>query len=88
MENYAKDNNWVEAEKELEYINQYWSNVQKNWAMLQSHFEIDYIESSLIRTTEFVKSKELSLALAEAALLKQSIQHIPRKMAFTLENIL
>lgn len=88
MEAYASDNNWVKAEEELEFINQYWNKVQKNWAMLQSHFEIDYIESALTRTTEYVKSRELTLTLAESALLKQSIQHIPRKMAFTLENIL
>lgn len=88
MENHVKDNNWIKAEDELEYISQYWSKVQSNWAMLQSHFEIDYIESALVRTSEFVKSKELSLTLAEAALLKQYIKHIPKKMAFILENIL
>ena len=88
MENYARDNNWIKAEEELEFINQYWNKIQKNWAMLQSHFEMDYIESALARVAEFVKSRELTLTLAESALLKQSIKHIPRKMAFTLENIL
>ncbi|NSW89629.1 MAG: DUF4363 family protein [Firmicutes bacterium] len=88
MENHVKDSSWQKAEEELEYIRQYWSKVQGNWAMLQSHFEIDNIDSALVRASEFLKAKELSLTLAEAALLKQYIKHIPEKMAFNLENIL
>lgn len=88
VEDYVKANDWLKAEKELEHIGSYWSQVQSTWAMLQSHFEMDNIDSTLTKVSEFAKARELSLTLAEAALLKQYIKHIPEKVAFNLKNIL
>ncbi len=88
MELYVKNGDWLKAEAELEDIREYWSQVQSTWAMLQSHFEMDNIDSALTKVSEFTKARELSLTLAEAALLKQYIKHIPEKVAFSLGNIL
>jgi len=88
MENYVKSSDWLSAEEEVEYIREYWSQVQDTWAMLQSHFEMDNIDSTLTKVSEFTKARELSLTLAEAALLKQYIKHIPEKVTFNLANIL
>ncbi|HOJ09676.1 MAG TPA: DUF4363 family protein [Clostridiales bacterium] len=88
MENHLKGGDWQSAEKELVYVKEYWSKKQGNWAVLQSHFEIDNIDASFTKVTEFINSKELSLALAESALLKQFIMHIPKNVSFSLENIL
>lgn len=88
MEIYVKNRDWLKAEEELEHIREYWSQVQSTWAMLQSHFEMDNIDSTLTKVSEFTKTREFSLTLAEASLLKQYIKHIPEKVAFNLENIL
>jgi len=88
MQNHIKNEIWQDAENELIYIKEYWSKKQSNWAILQSHFEIDNIDSALTKLTEYITTEALSLALAESSLLMQYIKHIPKNVSFSLENIL
>ena len=88
MQDHIKNNNWLGAENELICIKEYWSKKQSNWAILQNHIEIDNINSTLTKVTEYISTKVLSLALAESSLLMQYIQHIPKNSSFSIENIL
>jgi hypothetical protein len=88
MEAHIRNMDWPKAEEELEHVRTYWLKTQGKWAMLQSHFEINNIDSALTRVSELMKAKEHALTLTEASLLKQHIKQIPEKVAFNLSNIL
>ena len=57
-------------------------------AIILDHQEIDNIEFSLAKIKEYVASRDLPLALGQLSELKLMIEHIPRKEAVNLENIL
>lgn len=88
IEKSAGSQDWPKATEDLNYLQKYWSKTEKSWTMLLDHFEIDNIDTALSKMTRFIELKESSLALAEAAILKQYIKHIPEKEAFDIKNIL
>ncbi len=84
--NTRKDN-WEAAESGLSAIEEEWPKVENTWAALLDHAEIDNIDESLKKVSEYVKARNVPLALAELAVLKQYIKHIPDKESFNLKNI-
>jgi len=86
--NAASGNDWGKAEKQLIQIENDWRKAESGWAVVLDHTEIDNIDTSLSRLTNFVRSKDKALSLGEAALLEQYVRHIPEKEKFTLRNIL
>ncbi|HHV96504.1 MAG TPA: DUF4363 family protein [Clostridiaceae bacterium] len=87
IQDNIKNGNWEDAMNELIKFKDYWSKKQHIWAILQNHFEIDNINTSLTRLTDYIYTKSLSLALSESSVLMQYIQHIPKNVAITLGNI-
>jgi hypothetical protein len=88
MESNALAGNWENAKVELAQMQTYWSKAEKTWSILIDHIEIDNIDMTLSKMEKFIDVKDTSMALSEAAALKQNIQHIPDKESLNLENIL
>ncbi|WP_010248121.1 DUF4363 family protein [Acetivibrio cellulolyticus] len=88
VEANTRDGKWEAAETELAAIEEEWPRVEKIWAVLLDHAEIDNIDEALSKVSEYVKSKSAPLALAELASLKKYINHIPVKESFNLKNVL
>ncbi|MCX8129125.1 MAG: DUF4363 family protein [Clostridia bacterium] len=87
IENNTIQGNWTKAEEQLSAAKNEWSGTGDQWAMLIDHIEIDNIDTSLSKMEKYIFSKNAPLALAEAATLKQYIEHIPEKESFRLKNI-
>lgn len=87
VESYTLNKDWINAEKSLSSIKEDWDRVEKTWAVLLDHMEIDNIEISLIKMAEYIKTKDYTLALAEISALKQYVKHIPEKESFSLKNL-
>lgn len=79
---------WEKAEKLLAELKSEWAKTRNVWAMLIDHGEIDNIDMSFSKLAEYIFTKELPLAMAEASVLKQLVKHIPEKESFRLQNIL
>jgi hypothetical protein len=79
--------NWSEAGAILNGSWEAWNKTKKNWAPLIDHEEIDKLDLAVARITQYVNNKEHSLALAELAVLKLLVRHIPEKEAVNLQNI-
>lgn len=88
LENKTHSGNWHDAEIAMQSIEEDWKDIELLWSMLIDHFEIDNIDTALSKLSIYVKSKETSLALAEASTLKKYVLHIPQKESFSVENIL
>lgn len=87
IESYTVNKDWSSAEESLSIIEENWNKVEKTWAVLLDHMEIDNIDISLIKMAEYIKTKDSALALAEISALKQYVKHIPEKESFNLKNL-
>lgn len=87
VESNTKEENWERAEKDLGSILKEWPTVENKWALLLDHAEIDNIEDALTKVAEYIKAKDVPLALAELASLKNYINHIPEKESLNLKNV-
>lgn len=87
VQSSTEKEDWSTAETGLTSILDEWPKVESKWAVLLDHAEIDNIEDALIKVNEYIKAKDSSSALAELASLKNFINHIPKKEAFSLKNI-
>jgi hypothetical protein len=87
VEQNVKSANWDQANQELSEIEKNWTKTKRIWAMLIDHIEIDNIDSSMARMGMLLETREKSLALSEASVLRLFIKHIPEKVSFKLENI-
>ncbi|NMB97762.1 MAG: DUF4363 family protein [Clostridiaceae bacterium] len=87
IQDSIKNDNWEDAGNELINLKKLWTGKQDKWAILQSHFEIDNINSALARLADYIDTRSLPLALSESSVLMQYIQHIPKNAAITLANI-
>lgn len=87
IEKTIKEGNWDKTEEQLQTIESNWDKTEKKWTVLIDHSEIDNIDISLSRMSKYIEAKEQALALAEAGVLKNLIEHIPDKETLTLKNI-
>lgn len=79
---------WQEAQKEIEELKKTWEQQGKWWPIFLDHQEIDNIDFSLARVKEYVAGRDYSLSLGQLSELKLIVDHIPKKEAITLKNIL
>lgn len=87
IESYTQYGEWEKADNAVDDLQQDWKRTRKIWSMLIDHIEVDNIQTSLTRMAKYIKLKEEIDALAEISVLRQFIEHIPRKESLTLENI-
>ncbi|MDD3880368.1 MAG: DUF4363 family protein [Syntrophomonas sp.] len=83
-----KQEQWEAAHKQHRQLEKTWQEKARWWPVVLDHQEIDNIEFSLAKVKEYVASRDLPLALGQLSELKLMIEHIPRKEAVNLENIL
>lgn len=79
---------WPAARRDSEQMKSLWEKDARWWPVILDHQEIDNIEFTMARTTEYVKNQDLALAQGQLSELKLMLEHIPRKEAVNLENIL
>ena len=88
IEQAVKQNNWPDAREQMSLAAKSWSKSKAWWAVIIDHQEIDLIEIAFSRIKSYIEAKNTGLSLGEIALLRQSIEHIPKKEAISIENIL
>jgi squalene cyclase len=88
IESGIKAGDWNTVFKNLDETDARWKHSKKGWATLIDHQEIDNIDETLSRMQEFIKTKDVPSALAEASALKLYLRHIPDKESLNIENIL
>lgn len=79
---------WTSAEKHLMAIQEKWTKVENSWVLLLDHVEIENIDTSLLRISKYVETKNVSMAISEIAVLRQFINKIPEEESFSLKNLL
>lgn len=88
IETSTLDLDWTNAESRLDTLQNKWAQVQYVWSMFTDHYHIDAISTNIARVSQFIKTKNQSMALAELASLQQLIKSIPENEAFDIKNIL
>lgn len=81
------ENKWESAKSQMKDLEKEWNSTEKTWALLTDHFEIDNIELSMLKSKEYIDTKNISLSLAELENLKFMVEHIYEKEKFSLKNI-
>lgn len=81
------DENWNQANKELDLVKEKWNQHKKWWAIIVDHQEIDNIDVSLARTCEYLNHQDPTLTAGELAALKQYLKHIPEIEKISWKNI-
>ncbi len=79
---------WNGADRAMEKLEESLEKTSKWLSMFVDHSEIDMIITSFSALKEYEKYKETPELMAETATLRELIGHIPKKEAFSLENIL
>lgn len=88
MEQDIDAGKWRAASKKLSKLKAEWEKVQFHWDVVIEHHEMDNIDSSLARIDKYINTEDKSQVLAEISSVRHYLKHIPKKEAFTLENIL
>ncbi|NLP14204.1 MAG: DUF4363 family protein [Clostridium sp.] len=83
----TQNGNWATAENHLSSLKTEWHKAENAWAVLLDHIEIDNIDTSIMRVSKYVETRNVPMALSEIAVLKQYIKHIPEKESFSLKNV-
>ncbi|HEX3012034.1 MAG TPA: DUF4363 family protein [Syntrophomonadaceae bacterium] len=83
-----KQDSWEAAGRQTIRLEKMWKKEAKWWPVVLDHQEMDNIDFSLARVKEYVASRNSSLALGQLSEVKIMLEHIPKKEAVTLENIL
>jgi len=61
--------------------------MEKAWTVFLDHEEIDNIDTSLVRISKYIETKNTSMAMSEIAVLRQFVKHIPENESLSLKNI-
>lgn len=88
ISNYVEKENWDNAVNAVMVLKGNWNKKKFIWSILIDHKEIDDIERGMTRAENYIKTKNRSMALAEARTLEGIIKHIPDNQLFSIENIL
>ena len=65
-----------------------WDRTENKWSLFINHAEIDNIEMSIAKITQFIAKKEDASALAEIATVRSLLKHIPEREKLHPLNIL
>ncbi|MEN6461324.1 MAG: DUF4363 family protein [Syntrophomonas sp.] len=79
---------WQSAKEQTEKLEKDWDQKAKWWPVFLDHQEMDNIDFSMARVKEYVTSQNNSLSLGQLSEIRLMLEHIPKKEAVNLENIL
>lgn len=83
-----KSQDWQSAKKQTEKLEKDWTKEAKWWPVFLDHQEMDNIDFSMAKVKEYVSSRNNSLSLGQLSEIRIMVEHIPRKDAVNLKNIL
>jgi|CZCA01.1.fsa_nt_gi hypothetical protein len=81
------EDNWPLAEERLNASLARWEELQPPWSALINHKEIDEIQMTLERAKEYILSRDKKSAVAEVAVAKLLVEHVPEKERLSWSNI-
>lgn len=84
----VQEEDWGQAEAMISNSLERWEMVQRFWSAMINHKEVDEIRTALERSKEYVASQEKAAALAELAVAKLLVEHVPEKERPSWSNIL
>ncbi len=88
IEDRIEKEDWTLGQEYMDELKASWSRVKRKWTITLDHEEIDNIDVTVARIDQFIKTREKPSAMAEIAVLRLYILHIPEKEAFRLSNLL
>lgn len=84
----VKADNWQTALRRTNELEQIWDDKARWWPIFLDHQEMDNIDFSMARVKEYVAGQEDTLSMGQLSELKLMVEHIPKKEAVNLKNIL
>jgi len=81
-------NRWDEAYAQILQLETDWNQKTGWWPLVLDHAELDGIRFDLARLREYVANRNVALASAQLAELRQRLEHLPDREAVTVKNIL
>ena len=87
LEESIKQDNWNKAQIQMTAIQKSWEDAERWMATLIDHHEIDNIKMTLSRANQFVRYKKNADFMAESAVLKHLINHIPAMEKINFANL-
>ncbi|MGB9780369.1 MAG: DUF4363 family protein [Caldanaerobacter sp.] len=86
-EESIKKGDWEKAKLLVEKSESEWKKIDKKWALLVEHREIDEIEINMEKLKSFVESKNKDHSMAQLKTVKMLLKYVPENEKPTLENI-
>lgn len=65
-----------------------WDEVEKKWATIVEHIEIDNLEIALLQIKQYIKANDKTEALVKIQETKFLLNHIPEKEKINFKNIM
>lgn len=84
----VEEENWSQAEEMVSSSLERWEKIQQIWSAMINHTEVDGIKTTLERAKEYVANQEKASAMAELAVAKLLVEHVPQKERPSWSNIL
>ncbi len=79
---------WQTAQIKTAQLEDIWKEKAKWWPIFLDHQEMDNIDFSLARVKQYVASQDNALSMGQLSELRLMIEHIPKKEAVNIKNIL
>ncbi|KKC30405.1 hypothetical protein CDSM653_00495 [Caldanaerobacter subterraneus subsp. pacificus DSM 12653] len=87
VEDHIKSGDWEKAKDWVEKAESEWKKIDRKWALLVEHREIDEIEINMEKLKSFVESKNRDQSMAQLKTVKMLLKYVPENEKPTFENI-
>lgn len=84
----VESGDWTSAINQNEALKAKWDKDKGFLALLFDHIELDNIQISFSRLDEYIYCKDTLTSLSEISVVKMLIEHLPKRGALTLDNLL
>ena len=92
LENEINNNQTINDNQIISnYINNIenkWDTIEKKWAIVVEHIEIDNLEIALLQIKQYIKENDKTEALVKIQETKFLLKHIPEKEKINFKNIM
>jgi len=82
-----REENWDIVSIEYGKVKNNWIKLRKLLTILLDHHEIDNIDLSMAKASQYIETKNIPLSLGEIAVLKQLFSVVKESESLTLTNI-
>jgi hypothetical protein len=87
VEDHIKTGDWKKAKDWVEKAESEWKKIDRKWALLVEHREIDEIEINMEKLKSFVESKNKDQSMAQLKTVKMLLKYVPENEKPTFQNI-